>query len=85
MKRPRPQDARRDLKKLWRHVAVYSCADGSLKIEPKWNGHYDTPGVITRMHSAYLVESVLAMKVKRIDWKRRTSTAAQERIPEEKP
>lgn len=77
MKRPRPQDARRDLRKMWTSVAVYSCADGTLRIEPVWNkkryGVYTErngsgPGMFSRMHSAYLVESVLRLPKKRINW-----------------
>lgn len=76
MKRPRPQDARRDLRRLWSAVAVYSCADGTLRIEPTWDKRYRShgalgPGMFSRMHSAYLVESVLRLPKKRIDWKAR--------------
>ena len=70
MKRPRPQDARRDLRRLWSSVAVYSCADGTLRIEPTWSKRFKRPGVLTRMHSAYLVECVLRVP-KRINWKAR--------------
>lgn len=77
MKRIRPQDARRALKRMWSNAAVYSCADGTLRIEPTWNkaiyGVYTErngggPGVISRMHAAYMVECLLTMPCKRINW-----------------
>ena len=71
VKHPRPQDARRDLRTLWSSVAVYSCGDGTLRIEPAWRKKFKRPGVITRMHSAYMVQAVLAMPLKKIDWNER--------------
>ena len=79
MKRPRPQDARRDLRSLWSSVAVYSCADGTLKIEPTWRKRFCRPGMLTRMHSAYAVESILALPKKRINWKRRADDTTPSR------
>lgn len=58
MKRPRPQDARRDLRRYWSKVKVQSCADGSLHITPTWRRKYRRHGVITRMNAAYLAESL---------------------------
>ena len=71
MKRPRPQDARRDLRSLWSSVAVYSCADGTLRVEPTWRKRFNRPGVLTRLHSAYMVQAVLAMPLRKIDWEKR--------------
>lgn len=73
MKRPRPQDARRDLRALWSAVAVYSCADGTLRIEPTWRKRFNRPGMLTRMHTAYAVQAVLAMPVKSINWNKRST------------
>jgi hypothetical protein len=75
MKSPRPQDARRYLKAIWKRVAVYSCADGTVKLEPVWNGR---PGMFTRMHSADMVALVLGLPEKRINWKQRQRDAAEE-------
>jgi hypothetical protein len=69
VKHPRPQDARRDLRKLWSKIAVYSCSDGTLRIEPMWSRKFKNPGVFTRMHSAYLVRAVLGLPNKQIKWK----------------
>ena len=80
MKHPRPQDARKALKRMWTSVAVYSCADGSLRIEPTWNkaiyGTYTEkdgggPGMFSRMHSAYMVECLIKLPKKRINWRKR--------------
>lgn len=76
MKRERPSNARRAMRTLWSAVAVYSCADGTLKIEPTWRKKFRNPGVITRMHSAYMVQCVLMLPLKRINWKARASSAA---------
>ena len=66
LKRPRPQDARRALRSLWSSVAVYSCADGTLRVEPAWRKRFNKPGVLTRMHTAYMLQALLAMPLKRI-------------------
>lgn len=76
MKRPRPQDARKALRSLWSSVAVYSCADGTLRVEPAWRKRYKAPGVLTRMHSAYMTQVLLAMPLKRINWKARSNAAS---------
>jgi hypothetical protein len=62
MKHPRPQDARKALKRMWSSVAVYSCIDGTLRIEPTWK---ERSGVFTRAHSAYLVECLMRLPRKR--------------------
>jgi len=80
LKRPRPQDARRDLRQLWSSVAVYSCADGTLRIEPTWRKKFRQPGFLTRGHSAYMVQALLAMPLKRIDWAKRAQPLPQ-RMP----
>lgn len=61
MKKVRSQDARRALRGLWQGLDCYSCADGTLKIEPRWKKGI-RPGLFTRMHSAQLVEYVLGLK-----------------------
>ena len=76
-----PTNARRVLRKIWSRVAVYSCADGTLKLEPVWAKAFRRPGVLTRMHSAAMIEDVLGLPRKRIDWKKR-STAAEQRQEE---
>lgn len=73
MKEPRPQDARRALKRMWSAVAVYSCADGTLRIEPKWSDR--RAGLLTRMHSAYMVERLLGLPRRRINWLKRAEGA----------
>lgn len=84
MKKIRPQDARRALKRIWSAVAVYSCADGTLKIEPTWNaaiyGKYTEqngggPGLFSRMHSAHMVERLLMLPKKPINWRKRNEKA----------
>lgn len=70
IKRMRPQDARRSLKKLWSSVAVYSCSDGTLKMEPKWR--HEVPGFFTRMASAERVAAVLSLPIKKINWVKRS-------------
>jgi hypothetical protein len=75
MKRTRPQDARKALRKLWSRAAVYSCADGTLRIEPAWGKKFNNPGVLTRMHSAYMVQCLLDLPLKRINWMKRTPAA----------
>lgn len=84
MKQIRPQDARRALKRMWSAVAVYSCADGTLKVETVWNKeiygtyserHGGGPGLISRMHSAYMVECLLMLPNKRINWRKRSEKA----------
>ena len=77
MKRPRPQDARRDLRKLWSSVAIYSCADGTLRIEPTWRKTFNRPGMLTRMHSAYLMEALTAMPKRQIKWADRLPDTAR--------
>ena len=71
MKRSRPQDARRELRRMWSSVAVYSCADGTFRVEPKWRKKYSAPGMFTRINAAVLVGDMLKMPTKRIDWKLR--------------
>ena len=80
-KQPRPQDARKALKRMWTNVAVYSCADGTLRVEPTWNktiyGFYTEkdgggPGVFSRMHAAYMVECLMRLPRKRINWHKRS-------------
>lgn len=82
-KNPRPSDARRVLKRMWTNVAVYSCADGTLRIEPTWNkaiyGTYTPkdgggPGMFSRMHSAYLVECLMMLPRKKVNWKKRAES-----------
>lgn len=64
-------NARRVLRRLWSSVAVYSCADGTLRIEPAYRKQYRSPGMLTRMYSARMVQDVLNLPVKRINWKAR--------------
>lgn len=54
----RPQDARRALRAIWRDAQVQSCADGSIRIIPKWRS---SRGLLTRMYAARMVRSVLAI------------------------
>lgn len=59
-------------------MAVYSCADGTLRVEPTWAKRFRShgalgPGMFTRMHSAYLVESLMAMPRRPINWKKRAA------------
>jgi len=58
----RPQDARRDLRTMWESVYVKACADGSLKIIPKWRKAWKRHGVFTRLYAAYRVADVLTVK-----------------------
>lgn len=55
---------------MWSKVAVYSCADGTIKLEPVWKGRI-APGLFDRMHAANMVAQVLALPAKRINWKKR--------------
>ena len=54
----RPQDARRDLRKMWKSVKAVSQADGDIRLCPVWKG---SPGVLTRMRAANLVEALIAL------------------------
>ena len=76
MKRTRPQDARRELRAMWSKVAVYSCADGTFRIEPQWRKKYQSPGLFGRMHAAVLVLDVLSLTEMRIDWKKRAANVS---------
>lgn len=76
-KKLRPQDARRDLRTLWSSVAVYSCADGTLRLEPTWRKQFDKPGMLTRMHVAACVFDVLSLPAKRINWEKRLNASAK--------
>ena len=71
MKAIRPQDARRALKRMWSSAAIYSCADGTLRIEPTWADK--RAGLLTRTHSAYMVECLLRLPRKRINWAKRAA------------
>ena len=66
-----PTNARRSLRIMWDKVAVYSCADGTFRIEPKWRKSFNRPGMLTRMHTAVLIGDVLNLPVKKINWKAR--------------
>lgn len=57
----RPSDARRVLRKLWSTIDVQSCADGTLRISPKWRRQWRRHGVLTRMYSARMVKEVLGV------------------------
>lgn len=63
--------ARRVLRRLWAKVAVSSCSDGTLRIKPVYRKQFRNPGVLTRMYSARMVEEVLNLPVKKINWKAR--------------
>ena len=54
---------------------MYSCADGTLRVEPTWRKRFRRPGVMTRMHTAYMMQAVLAMPLKRIKWEERIPPA----------
>ena len=51
--------ARQVLRRLWATVHVASCADGSIKITPKYRRQWRNPGVLTRMYSARMVSECL--------------------------
>ena len=52
----RHADARRALRIMWESYKVDACADGTIKISPKWKCHR---GVLTRMHAANMVREAL--------------------------
>lgn len=64
MKRIRPQDARRALRMLWAGAKVHSHANGVITIEPVWSDKGNA-GVLTRMHAAHMVETVLGLAAKK--------------------
>ncbi len=53
------------LRSLWSTVKVQSCADGTLHIYPRWRKFYKRPGVITRMHAAYLLQQDMSRRLRR--------------------
>lgn len=57
MKAIRQSDARRALRSMWEGYKVESCADGTIKIRPKWRE--SKPGVLTRLHAANMVKEAL--------------------------
>ena len=66
MKRKRPVDARRALKRLWSAIKVDSCADGSMRITPVWRGVREYteedgggPGLLSRLQAAGLLEILI--------------------------
>lgn len=73
MKAPSSTSCRRALKTMWAKVAVYSCADGTVKLEPVWKGK-GLPGLLDRLHAAHLVERLLGVPVKKVNWVKRSST-----------
>lgn len=57
--------ARRSLRTAWSDAKVLSCADGSIRIEPKYRRKYRKPGVITRMYLARMVADCLNIRGKK--------------------
>ncbi len=46
---------------MWREARVLSCADGTIKIVPKWRC---PKGLLTRMYAAELVADLMDLKGK---------------------
>ena len=55
----------RALRTLWSSVKVQSCADGTLRIAPRWRKKFRDHGVLTRMHAALQLQDHLNGQIKK--------------------
>jgi hypothetical protein len=52
-------------RRVWSKVRVYSCADGTMRIEPKWRKEFAKPGVFTRMYLAERLQTAMNRALKK--------------------